>query len=485
MRSWRRERLSIAAGQAAQFWRGSLRIFWKELMELYEKPLAPLALIALSVFIVWTSGQINIKQPKITIFLYTAAAKPDDLQKARDILNEFARTSVIEIAGDLVDVNAMQGSGAILAIVYRNTSWLVLHRFATARQETEAAQLAGMIAYALRAERPLSTLLVEPGPSTIKIQLYTKGVDEAALTRVRGVLQSIPTVQYVEVNEENIDTEAMEKAGVNLALARSAMDWFFLQRFTSAVQAASAGPTIALLGYLLKPDSDAQYQPEWRRLIVPAQQGSTSRLSALPGAPQLELVPRTTALMIVFLPFVLAARSFARELAFGTLPFLLGLPHGGWRSMAAGKIAACAWTVIALLLILFLAAFPLFGFTPKPGLFLQLAVQSFAILTSACLGLLAAIQVRNQMHIYLVIAVYFLALVLVSGFLFPLETAAPLIQAASYFSPLTFSGKILESWLFFGTSPLVFTTDLLFLIAQATAAIVLLSLAIVQARKRI
>jgi ABC-type multidrug transport system permease subunit len=75
--------------------------------------------------------------------------------------------------------------------------------------------------------------------------------------------------------------------------------------------------------------------------------------------------------------------------------------------------------------------------------------------------------------------------VLVSGFLFPLETASPVIRWASYASPLTFSGKMLESWLFFGTGALVFLRDILCLAVQALAVAVLLALTIGLVSRRV
>src|SRR5262245_40562997 len=239
------------AHSGKSFIRGAARMFWKELFELYQKPSIVLALLAASLLVVWTSGQINIEQPKIGIFLYKGSASDAALQNARAILREFAHVALPpenEREGSLVDADAMQGAGASLAVVYRNDQWVVLHRFATARQEAEAAQLAGLIGYSLRNNKPLSALLLNP--------------DQGATTGFHG------------------------------------------------------------------------------------------RISALPGEPQLLLVPRTIALIIVFLPFVLATRSYAREVASGMLPVLLGLPNGGWGALAVGKIAACLWLVLLLFLVL-------------------------------------------------------------------------------------------------------------------------------------
>lgn len=359
-----------------------LRILWKELFELYQKPSMPLALLAASLLVVWTSSQLNIQQPRLGLYLYSGDAAESAVANAQAILAEFANIEIVgRSEGSLVDMDEMSGAGASLAAVHLEGGWLVLHRFATARQEAEVAQLAQLIGYSLRTGQPLSALLL--------------------------------------------------------------------------------------------------------KVEQPASTGFSTRMPALPGQPQVLLVPRTIALVVVFLPFVLATRSYTREVTFGMLPTVLGLPQSGWGVMAAGKLAACLWLVLCVLLALFLVIKPLFGISPKPGLMLQFGIQSLAIFSSAALGLLFAILARNQSHIHISIAVYFLALVLVSGFLFPLDTASSIIRWASFASPLTFSGQIMESWLFFGTSPLVFWRYILILGLQAVTAAALLIVTISVARRRV
>src|SRR5437016_13180178 len=62
-----------------------------------------------------------------------------------------------------------------------------------------------------------------------------------------------------------------------------------------------------------------------------------------------------------------------------------------------------------------------------------------------------------------------------SGFLFPLETAAPFIRVASNASPLTFSGRILEEWLFHGAGAAIFWDDIRALGVQAAAVAAMLA----------
>ncbi len=208
-------------------------------------------------------------------------------------------------------------------------------------------------------------------------------------------------------------------------------------------------------------------------------------MSSLSGEPQLELVPKTIALILVFLPFVLAARSYSREVVSGTLQSLLVAPIGGWGQIVVAKIVVIIWLVSILFLCLLFAIQPLFGFSPKPGLVSEIFVQALAAFVSTCLGLFTAIVARHQSQVYIFVALYFLALVLLSGFLFPLESAAPIIRMGSYASPLTFSDKILNMWLFFGVGPLTDGPDIIYLIGQCVFVTALLTIGVRFARGRI
>jgi ABC-type multidrug transport system permease subunit len=208
-------------------------------------------------------------------------------------------------------------------------------------------------------------------------------------------------------------------------------------------------------------------------------------MSSLPGELQLQLVPRTLALVVVFLPFVLVVRSYSREIAFGTLPILLATLRGGWGKIAAAKISVAIWLVMIAFLFLLPVIRLIFGFIPKPGLSSTVGVQILAMFISASFGLMAAIVARNETQVHIAMGVYFLFLVLLSGFLFPLETAAPIVQLASYGNPMTFSSKLLEYWLFYGTEPSMFWWDISCLLAQCAVVTALLGISITFARWRV
>ena len=315
----------------------------------------------------------------------------------------------------------------------------------------------------------------------IRIFLYSTGVEEDVLNRAQDALDQFPDVKVI-VRDGMLDQSEMRQMGASLAIVREGDRWLVLHGLTSLRQEEENSLVMNLIA------SSIQNGRPWLVDAAKANSsslGEVSRLSALPRHPELALIPRTIALIVVFLPFVIAAQSYGRETMFGTLPILILSQGGGWAAFISAKVIVSVWVTIAILLFILLTIQPIFGISPKPGLLAELGAQGLASATSASIGLTAAVATRSQPQLFVSGAFYFLTLVLVSGFLFPLDTAAPIIRLVSNLSPLTFSGRIIEDWLFFGTPAEVFWRDLLFLGAQVAGSAILLSAAVFLARRRI
>jgi len=373
--------------------KGLTKFLWKEFFDIVQRPTTPVLMILLSIFVVWTAGQLNVEKPDLRLALLKQGVEKEQLKEAETILSEFtqAKVSVVDSTQQVVD--ALTEPGLHLGIVRQGPQWIVLHRQPTFYQEEDLTWLANSISSSLNTGHPWFT---EP-------------------------LDLTPT---------NSET-----------------------------------------------NKSATSENSIRTLV--------SRLSSLPGQPELNFVPRTIGLISIFIGFVFVIRSYSREVTYRMLPVLLSTPIGGWRTIVAAKIVTSCWFATAIFLFLLLAARTIFGITPKPWLLVFLGIQVLAILISVCLGTVAAISAKTQSQIFILMAAYFLGLVLLSGFLFPLETASPLIRFASNLSPLTFSNPILEHWLFYGARVRVFVPEIIGLGLQLSAAIALLITSVLMARRDI
>ncbi len=313
------------------------------------------------------------------------------------------------------------------------------------------------------------------GKQALRIFLY-KG--DATATTMENALDVLAQFEgsRVFVKEGNIvDARAMLRSEARFAVVYRAGSWSVLFQTAASDLEEEAGWAASAIQASLENN-----KPDIALGTVVA-----SRMSALPGEPHRLFVPRTIGLIVVFLPFILAARSQFRETIFGTLPVLLVAPGGGWANTVVAKVMVCTWAVFMVFIFLLLTIHPLFGFSPKSGFFSASCVQILAILVSSCLGLFVAVVALNQAQIFLSIFIYFIGLLLLSGFFFPLETAAPAVRWASHLTPLAFSGKLLEYWLFYGTDAFDFAGDIVWLFGQVAFGAALLVLGIHIVRRRI
>jgi len=320
---------------------------------------------------------------------------------------------------------------------------------------------------------------------TIRIALYQPEPNSEISPDVdaaKDILQQYTNVVVIRMPGSFLDLTAMQRDDAQYAVVPRGNNWVVFYNFRTLQQEEQSAWLVNLLSTSLnvqKPLIAGSTPSEVKKI------GLSSRTAALPGSSAVLLIPRTISLTVLFLPFVLSARSFSREVSFGTLSTILATRSGGWAPILVAKAIASSWISLIVLMLLILTIRPIFSIAPKPGLMVQLGAQSLAILASATLGLLAAVWSRNQSQIYIYVSIYFLVLVLLSGFLFPLETASLMIRIASNVSPLTYSQKILENWLFFGTDARIFSSNIVLLAEQLAVAVFALIVAAWVARRRV
>jgi len=210
------------------------------------------------------------------------------------------------------------------------------------------------------------------------------------------------------------------------------------------------------------------------RLLNFTSSGTTAsgRETALSGSTSRLFVPRTIALLVVLLAFIFAAWSYSRHAGSRMVATILTAPRGGWGALCAATIVGAVWLSLLLCLVLLLMLRPLYGVSLKPNSGSVFLAVTLGCATSALLGLCSAALMRLDNRTHLSASIYFLFLMLSSGFLVPLSESSVVIQALSFLSPLRFVHESLEYWLFFGMG--AFGPSLVVLTAQVGVAMLLL-----------
>lgn len=340
---------------------------------------------------------------------------------------------------------------------------------------------------------------------------------QAALRRRAGEIASLEWVEW-PAGESDLRERAVRE-GVDIVLLRSDGGWRAYSAVTRSARAALAQETVHWL--MLSLQREQQSRQAIERLselaeALPAGGGDDARErlqsiqeqlrreAALPtpllsvwlatqaaplwapasGADH-ALVPATIALIGVFVPFVLASAALVREREAGTLAGLLVVARRRWPLLAAGKLLLPVLAGIVAVMLLLMVAALAFGFGIKPGLTEALALQAGAATVAALFGLSVSASVDSAQEAYAVSAVYLVALILLTGMVYPLEQAAPAVVAVAHLFPLSLAAPGLEAWMTAGASAHVPAQTWAKLSAQGFAALLLLALASMRLREKL
>jgi ABC-type multidrug transport system permease subunit len=160
-----------------------------------------------------------------------------------------------------------------------------------------------------------------------------------------------------------------------------------------------------------------------------------------------DLVARTLALILCFLPFVLAAPSWIREKQAHTLEVVLAAPSIGPTTVVVGKsLYAVLVTLFDFLLLLVLAQ-SVYFMQIKAGLAFMVVFLLPALLGSALLGLAISAIAKSHAQTMIVSALYFFGMTLLSGFLYPLGEASTVVRWLAHGFSLTFVQPVLKAWM--------------------------------------
>ena len=113
------------------------------------------------------------------------------------------------------------------------------------------------------------------------------------------------------------------------------------------------------------------------------------------------------------------------------------------------------------------------------------AIPRVGAVASGALGLTVSSLATSQSLAILSVGIYFLALILISGFIFPIQEGSVLIRVLAHLLPLTFILPELRSWMFGAGSAVLKLDSLAWLSGQAVVYGALAALAFGRLLRRV
>ena len=163
------------------------------------------------------------------------------------------------------------------------------------------------------------------------------------------------------------------------------------------------------------------------------------------------IVPGVIAVIIMIVGAMLTSLVIAREYENGTMETLLSIPLQG-TELLIGK--AIPYFMIALtdVLIAVLMGQALFGIVMKSSFWLMVFASSLYLFVALSLGLFISISTKSQLvSNQVAVIVTYLPSLLLSDFVFPVETMPKFLQAVSHIVPATYYIRILKGLFLRGT----------------------------------
>lgn len=282
----------------------------------------------------------------------------------------------------------------------------------------------------------------------VRLLRERNAVEVAALPR-----GDLPVWDFLAANKLDM---AFVWESSNLAPPRARGAWYVYSQPANRKQAMREQQLVLLLRSGARA---GQLWPWWKESLENGANNALYRMRAfpvlyrdgLPSARSTWLVPRVTALIVIFVPFMLASITLVRERENSTFAVLALAPGVSRLGIFWGKALLSVLVAAILLLLLSLLARTFFDLGIKPGFSGALALQVVAACAATFQGMIISSWVRSQFHALLASAAYLVALVLLTGLLYPVEQSATTVQVVSRMFPLTYSGPPLSAWMSHGT----------------------------------
>lgn len=146
-------------------------------------------------------------------------------------------------------------------------------------------------------------------------------------------------------------------------------------------------------------------------------------------------VPGIIATIVLMMSLLLTATGVARERELGTLDQLLVSPLTPGELML-GKTLPVAVIAMVQLAVITLIAIEWFEIPFRGSAFVLLFGAALYILASLSLGLILATETKTQQEAFLGLFLIIMPAIILSGFLYPVETMPPFFQAVTLLNPL-------------------------------------------------
>lgn len=148
-------------------------------------------------------------------------------------------------------------------------------------------------------------------------------------------------------------------------------------------------------------------------------------------------VPGVMGLLLVLMALLLTALSVVRERELGTFEQLLVSPLTPWELMAGKALPVVLICLVDLALVALVGTL-WFGVPFRGSVGSLVAAASLYIMAGVGLGLLVSTLARTQQEAFLTMFFFLLPGIILSGFMYPVETMPPFFQKLTLFNPIRY-----------------------------------------------
>ena len=194
------------------------------------------------------------------------------------------------------------------------------------------------------------------------------------------------------------------------------------------------------------------------------------------------MVPAVLAMILMVITTVLTSQAIVKEKEVGTLEQLIVTPITPGQ-LIIGKLAPFALISLVIITIVLVASLLLFGLAVRGSLLVLYALSLLFMLSSLGMGLFVSTIAKSQQQAMMISMFFFMMPMLtLSGFVFPIESMPPVIQAVTYIFPLRYYFVIIRGLFLKGVSlPELWRESA----ALAAIGVVVIAASVLRFRKRL